>query len=93
MRFDAYAALAKLRSEGGSGAKRAKRANQSAQFSTISTISTGQAVQPATADEPRGKVIEWIGKRYPPEAVRQDVAAAFDDYAATDDPQDPRAWA
>lgn len=52
MKFDAYAALAKLREEAGGGAKRAKRANLPAPFSTISTFSTGQAVKAETASPP-----------------------------------------
>lgn len=90
MKFDAYAVLAKLRSEGGGRATPATCANQAVRFSTIST---GQAVQPATQDEPRGQVIEWTGKRYSPEAIRQGVAEAFADWEAMNDPHDPRAWA
>lgn len=96
MKFDAYAVLAKLRSEGGGRAKRATCANQVDPFSTISTISTistGQAVLPATAGEPVGNVIGWPGKGYPPEAIRQGVAEAFEDWEAMNDPHDPRAWA
>lgn len=123
MKFDAYAVLAKLRSEGGGRATPATCATQHPQTSphvaqvarvarrtapdaeisdrpvpadacrTSRTCRTGQAVQPATADEPIGKVIQWTGKRYSPDAIRQGVAEAFDDWEAMNDPHDPRAWA
>lgn len=158
MRFDAYAALANLRSEGGGRAtpatcatrgpllggcvaqvaRVARRTAPDGQISgrpvpadacrTSRTCRTGQAVQsedrqeaylalhPETAKPgPKSncgelrhnsfaddqaaktgqsaKVIPWPGRGYPPEAIRQGVAEAFADYRATDDPQDPRAWA
>ena len=56
--------------------------------------------QPIPADACRtsrtcrtGQVIPWPGLGYSPEAIRQGVAAAFEDWEAMNDPHDPRAWA
>lgn len=110
MRFDAYAALANLRSEGGGRATPATRATQQpdkaflvAQVARVARRTAPDAeisAPPLQADTCRtsrtcrtGLVIPWQGRSYPPEAIRQGVAEAFADYAATDDPHDPRAWA
>lgn len=48
---------------------------------------------PIISDEHDKTPESWPGRGFPPEAILQGVAAAFADYAATDDPFDPRAWA
>lgn len=104
MRFDAYAALANLRLEGGGRATPATRATQRpdeaplvAQVARVARRTASDAEisdLPFQADTCRtGLTIPWQGRGYPPAAIRQGVAEAFEDYVATDDPHDPRAWA
>lgn len=40
-----------------------------------------------------GHVIQWTGRGFPPDAIRQGVTEAFEDWEAMNDPHDPRAWA
>lgn len=79
MKFDAYAVLAKLRSEGVGRAIHANRANPQLPNRTNSTISTGQ-------------VIPWPWRGYHPEAICKGVAKAFADHEAQNDPFRPEAW-
>lgn len=106
MRFNAYAVLAKMRGEAPPRAIRATCAiqplpnstdstnsiegpadganSQSAPRSTNSTNSTGQAVRSENAIP--------LPPALPPH-IAAAVRSAFEDYAATDDPLDARAWA
>lgn len=113
MRFDAYAALANLRLEGGGRATPATPATRATQrpdeaplVAQVARVARRTASDAEISDLPfqadtcrtsrtcrTGLTIPWQGRGYPPAAIRQGVAEAFEDYVATDDPHDPRAWA
>ncbi|WP_139221584.1 hypothetical protein [Paracoccus halophilus] len=102
MKFDAYGTLAKLRAESGGRANHAIRANPDGSISTISAISTDQGAPGENAAAMTFSTNSTISTGRAPEAenviplsprIAAALAEAFKDYAATDDPHDPRAWA
>lgn len=105
MRFDAYAALAELRSEGGGRAIRATCAIQRAPLpglnSTNSMNSTDRPANAAQSDaipcstnsmNSTGQAVQSANVTPLPPHIAAAVLAAFTDYAATTDPFDQRAW-
>lgn len=105
MKFDARAALAEVRGEPSPCATHAIRATRAGQSSTSSTCSTppepkfgipagceGLPVAPPMAEIIAGLLAEQAALDRQ-RAFRASVAAAFADYAATDDPRNWRAWA
>lgn len=104
MRFDPYAYAKEHGLEGGGRAIRATCAIQPAPNSTNSTISTDRPADTAkpgavpcstnstNSTNSTGQASKLETGTLPPH-VAAAVRAAFTDYAATDDPHDPRAWA
>lgn len=103
MKFDAYAVLAELRGKPAPGAIHAIRAISPGTNSTNSTNSTPPAPKVESPKKPAVAVASPVAesiagllvKQPAPDqgrAFRAAVQCAFEDYAATDNPHDPRAW-